>query len=305
MNQPIEWPEKTREIKNWAMDSTYWNEFEFRGDDIIISTWQKAGTTWVQQIVAQFIFNGETEGLPVADISPWLELRLPPLEEKLPEIIAQEHRRFLKTHLPVDALVFSSKAKYIYIARDGRDCLWSLHNHHISWNDLLYELVDALPDFGTTPKRLETNDVRQYYLDWFNDNDFPFWPFWENIRTWWEIRDLPNVYFLHFQNLVDDMEGEMRKIAAFLDIPIDEGKWDQMVHHCSFDYMKNNATLSTPLGGVVFEGGAKTFINKGTNNRWRDTLTEEDNQAYEARAIQELGPDCAHWLATGEMAGRD
>ena len=69
--------------------------------------------------------------------------------------------------------------------------------------------------------------------------------------------------------------------------------------------MKNNATLSTPLGGVVFEGGAKTFINKGTNNRWRDTLTEEDNQAYEARAIQELGPDCAHWLATGEMAGRD
>ncbi|MDP6174381.1 MAG: hypothetical protein QGF09_09460, partial [Rhodospirillales bacterium] len=66
-----------------------------------------------------------------------------------------------------------------------------------------------------------------------------------------------------------------------------------------------NATLSTPLGGVVFEGGAKTFINKGTNNRWRDTLTEEDNQAYEARAIQELGPDCAHWLATGEMAGRD
>ena len=74
----------------------------------------------MQQIVAQLIFNGE-EDLPVAEMSPWVDLRLPPKEVKMPMIEAQEHRRFLKTHLPVDALVFSPKAKYIYIARDGRD----------------------------------------------------------------------------------------------------------------------------------------------------------------------------------------
>ena len=62
--------------------------------------------------MAQLIFNGE-EDLPVAEMSPWVDLRLPPKEVKMPMIEAQEHRRFLKTHLPVDALVFSPKAKYI------------------------------------------------------------------------------------------------------------------------------------------------------------------------------------------------
>ena len=301
MADTINWPKKTREMRTAMMDSTYWNEFEFRDDDIIVGTYQKAGTTWVQQILAQFIFNGETEGLPVGDISPWLDLRLPPLEVKLPDIIAQEHRRFLKTHLPVDALVYEPKAKYIYIARDGRDIGWSLFNHHHALNDIFYDGIDELPYLAPPLPRPHTEDVHEYFLDWLAGDGFPFWPFWENIRSWWEIHDLPNMYFLHFQNLVDDMEGTMRKLAAFIDIEIDESKWDLMVHHCTFDYMKSNATLSTPLGGIVFTGGAESFVYKGTNQRWKDTLTEADNAAYDARALKEVGPECAHWLATGKF----
>ncbi len=300
MNQQIEWPVKTREFQSAAIDSTYWNDFAFREDDIIIGTYAKSGTTWVQQIVAQLIFNGE-EGLPVAQMSPWLDFRLPPLEEKLPGIEAQEHQRFIKTHLPVDALVFSPKAKYLYIARDGRDVVWSFYNHHYYMNDIFYDGIRALRYLGRVWERPRTNDLREYFLDWFNNEGFPLWPFWENLRTWWAIRDLPNVYLVHYQNLKDDMEGQMRKIAAFLDIPIDERRWDTMVDHCTFDYMKNHAPLSTPLEGVIFDGGAKVFINKGTNGRWRDTLTGEDVEAYEGRAIEELGPECAHWLATGEF----
>ena len=97
------------------------------------------------------------------------------------------------------------------------------------------------------------------------------------------------------------MEGQMRKIGEFLEIPVDENKWEKMVHQCTFDYMKNNATLSTPLGGILFEGGAKSFVNKGTNDRWRDTLTADDIAAYEARAIAEVGEECAHWLETGKF----
>ena len=299
MHKEIKWPKKTREMQTSMIDSTYWNDFEFRDDDIIVGTYQKAGTTWVQQIIAQFVFNGETEGMPVGDISPWLDLRLPPLEAKLPDIIAQKHRRFLKTHLPVDALVYEPKAKYIYIARDGRDIVWSLFNHHHALNDVFYDGIASLPNFGPLLPRPETEDVREYFLAWLAGDGHPFWPFWENIRTWWETRNLPNMYFLHFQNLVDDLEGTMRKIAAFLDIPIDESKWDLMVHHCGFDYMKKNATLSTPLGGVIFTGGADSFIFKGINDRWRNTLNKADIEAYEGRALVEVGPECAHWLATG------
>jgi aryl sulfotransferase len=97
------------------------------------------------------------------------------------------------------------------------------------------------------------------------------------------------------------MPGEMRKIAAFLDIKIDEAKWPTIVEHCTFDYMKNNATSSVPLNGALWEGGAQTFIHKGTNGRWIDTLSQEDIARYEAKAKEELGEACAKWLATGDM----
>ena len=60
-------------------------------------------------------------------------------------------------------------------------------------------------------------------------------------------------------------------------------------------------TRARRWAALLWEGGAKTFINKGTNGRWRDLLTKDDNEAYEARALKELGPGCANWLATGKM----
>ena len=118
------WPRKQRELHNHHFDSNIWNDFKFRDDDIVIATYGKSGTTWVQQIVSQLLFNG-AEDVSVAKISPWLDLRVPPKEVKLPAVEAQSHRRLLKMHLPVDALVFSPRAKYLYIGRDGRDVIFT------------------------------------------------------------------------------------------------------------------------------------------------------------------------------------
>ncbi len=137
-------PVKTREMHNHHIDSTFWNDIKFRDDDIVIATYAKSGTTWLQQIVSQLIFEGQ-ENLPTAEMSPWVDLRIPPREVKLPMIEAQEHRRFLKTHLPVDALVFSEKAKYIYIARDARDVMWSMYNHHVTANEMWYDALNNTP----------------------------------------------------------------------------------------------------------------------------------------------------------------
>src|SRR3546814_3855177 len=93
----------------------------------------------------------------------------------------------------------------------------------------------------------------------------------------WAIRHLPNVLLLHFADLKKDMPGEIRRVAAFLDIPIDEARWEAIVEHCSFDYMKAHAAASAPLGGVFWDGGAETFVHKGTNGRWRDTLSAEES----------------------------
>lgn len=295
----IEWPKKTRELHSNHFISTIWNDFRFRDDDIVISTYGKAGTTWTQQIVGQLIFNG-AEDVPVNELSPWLDLRVPPPEIKLPLVEAQTHRRFVKTHLPVDALVYSPKAKYIYIGRDGRDVLWSMYNHHANANDAFYEAMNETP--GLVGEKLErvTSDVRTYFNTWIQRDGYPFWSFWENVSSWWAIRHLPNIHFMHFEAMKRDMEGEIRRLAAFLDIEIDEARWPAIVEHCSFDYMKKHADKSAPLGGALWEGGASTFINKGTNGRWRDVLSAEECASYEALARDKLGEECARWLMTGE-----
>ncbi len=301
MNAPaIAWPKKTRELHNHHIDSTVWNDFRFRDDDIVIATYGKSGTTWLQQIVSQLIFNGE-EGLAVAHMSPWIDLRVPPKEVKLPEVEAQTHRRFLKTHLPVDALVFAPKARYIYIARDGRDVMWSMYNHHAKANDLWYDVLNNTPGRIGPPIEPPPASVVQYFADWLEGNGYPFWPFWENVRSWWEIRELPNVMLLHFSELKGDMPGTIRKISQFLDISIDEAMWPTIIEHCSFAYMKANATASVPMGGAFWDGGAETFVHKGTNGRWRDELSAELSAAYEERAVAELGTECARWLAAGTL----
>jgi aryl sulfotransferase len=257
MTESVEWPKKTRELHNHHFDSTIWNDLSFRDDDIIISTYAKAGTTWMQQIVGQLLFDGDPD-LEVAEMSPWLDLRVPPKEVKLPLVEAQTHRRFLKTHLPVDALRFSPKA-------------------------------------GPPP-----TDVGQCWRDWMDRDGHPFWPFWENVRSWWQVRDLPNVKLVHFANLKRDMPGESRRISGFLDIPIREARWEAILEHCSFAWMKKNATKTVPLGGAFWDAGAEVFIHKGLNGRWKDTLTAEESAEYEGRAEAELGAECARWLASGE-----
>ena len=293
---PPQWPTKTRELHNHHFDSTVWNGFPFRDDDIVIATYAKSGTTWLQQIIAQLLFEA-ADDLPVAHMSPWVDLRLPPAEVKLAELEAQTHRRFIKTHLPVDALVYSPRAKYLYVARDGRDVVWSLYNHHVNANHLWYQALNDTPGRVGPPIEKPPASIRRYFLDWLEQDGHPFWPFWENVESWWAIRGLPNLMLLHFEELRRDLPGQMRRVAAFLGITIDEARFPAMVEHCSFAWMKANATNSTPLGGAFWDGGAEVFINKGTNGRWRDVLTPEDNQRYETLARERLGEACAAWLA--------
>ncbi len=296
-------PTKTREMHNHHFDSTIWNDFAFRPDDIILATYAKSGTTWMQQIVGQLIFSG-AEGMNLAVMSPWMDLRVPPKEVKLAEVEAQAHRRFLKTHLPVDALVFSPEARYIYIGRDGRDMVWSLHNHHMTANDHWYGALNETPGRVGPPIGRPNPDPRQYFLDWLAQDGQPFWSYWDNVRSWWALRDLPNVHFVHFQDLKDDLAGEIARIAAFLGIAHDAGTMARITDHCTFAHMKAHADDIAPLGGALWEGGGSSFIHKGTNGRWREALTAEDITAYEARALAELGPDCASWLAGGTGASR-
>jgi aryl sulfotransferase len=291
-------PLKTREILNYVLDSTRWNGFAFRDDDIVVGTWGKVGTTLTQQIVAQLVFNGDAEAFG-QEISPWPDFRCMPAADVLAMAEGQSHRRFLKTHLPVDALVFSPKAKYIYIGRDARDVFWSWHHHHSIFSDAAYQMFN--PPDRTWPEFPRVDpDIRRAFRDWLDRDGYPVYPFWSHIQSWWDIRRLPNVKLLHFNELRADLPGAIRDIAGYLDIAIDEAAFPNILEHCSLEFMRKCAAKSSLLD-VVFQGGGGNFINKGTNDRWKDVLSAVDIAKCDEEAAKHLSPDCAHWLKTGEL----
>jgi len=292
----LEWPKKTREIRNPMWDSTRWNAVKFRESDIFIDSFGKSGSHLMRQIVAQLIYRGAEDRF-----GPFLAARLEmvvsiPLEAMLAGVEANTDRRIFDSHTPLDALPFDPKVQYIYVARDPRDVVWSAHNHRANFVDP--GRLDAVRDAPGWE-----SDIRAYYLHWLDHDDgLGMWQgsFWGHIRDWWDARRLPNVLLVHFSNLKSDLEGEIRRIAAFVDIPIDEAVMPAILEHCSLDYMRRAASRNEGYK-KAFRDGANTLFNKGTNGRWKDVLSAAEIARCDEIAVQKLGADCAHWLKTGEL----
>src|SRR5574340_877055 len=111
----------TRVVRDWTCDSTRWSDYKPRAGDVIIATAPKVDTTWMQQIVNLLIFQS-AQPRTLGQLSPWIDFRFRlPINEQLSLIEAQTHRRFLKSHLPLDALPIYDEVRYIHVARDARD----------------------------------------------------------------------------------------------------------------------------------------------------------------------------------------
>jgi aryl sulfotransferase len=288
--ESISWPVKTREINDAYFESARWNDFEVRGGDVIIATYPKVGTNWMQQIVWQLIHGGPpgVDGLMKV---AWLDMRITPFESIVDLYEAQAGRRVIKTHLPLDALAVSPKAKYIVVGRDARDMVWSAYNHQLLNDDDVLALLNGPPGRPGALVSRPDRGIREYYLHFLEHDELPgfgFVPFWPHLRGWWSARRLPNVLLVHYAKLMADLRGEVRRVAEFLDIDIDEATLPAIVEHCTFDYMKAHSNNHPNF-------------HRGQTGRWRDVLTPEEIARCDDVAAKQLEPDCALWLTTGEL----
>lgn len=286
-------------------DSRRWEEIEHRPGDIVISTSMKAGTTWMQGIVRNMLWpSGELPGGSVE--SPWVEARWTPIEEINENLASQEHRRFIKTHLPADGLPLHEEVLYVVVARDGRDVFMSTVNH---WEKLRDDFTDwvnelaAADDVGPLPKY--DGDLHRFFDSWISQGSFPWqgdgapwWSHFHHIATWWELRERKNVLLVHYNDLLADLETEMRRVAAFCDIDVPEHMWPAVTERCTLAEMRSRADALNDYD-EVFEGGASSFFYRGTNERWRGVLTEEELSHYEKRVSEVLDPEAARWLERG------
>jgi aryl sulfotransferase len=299
-------PSCTRVYENHHLDSPRWERFETRDSDIVITTAYKSGTTWTQTIVANLIFDGEEIPGSIMDISPWIDMRVRDFDEIVATTNAQQHRRFLKTHLSLDGIPFKEDVKYIYVGRDLRDVFMSLWNHYSGHSETAYNALNDPNGLVGDPFPRCPDDIRELWNNWIQRGWFPWekegYPYFSSshhAQTWWNYRHLPNILFIHYADLLAAPAIEIQRIADYLDITLAEGSLDRIVDAVSFKTMKANADAIVGEASVMWEGGAKRFLNKGTNGRWHDVLTADDLLLYEKMKQEVLTPECAAWLEGG------
>jgi aryl sulfotransferase len=305
-----------RMYRTWSWDSTHWQRYRPRRDDIVIATYPKCGTTWMQRIVGLLVFQSP-EPRPIMQISPWLDRRFisQPVDATLATIEAQTHRRFLKSHLPLDGLPLHDEVRYIHVARDGRDAAMSYHNHGMA---LTAETLAAFDRVGLEDEAIGRPyprmpaDPAVFFHRWLTqgvvpgDGDgSPMMSFFHFERTWWEARRRANVLLVHYDDLKADLSGEMRRVAAFLGISVAPKLWPALVAAAGFKAMRRDG--GTLMGSVAasFAGGSGRFFHQGTNGRWRGVFRDADLARYEAKVAAMLPAACARWTACGRLAAGD
>ena len=177
------------------------------------------------------------------------------------------------------------------------------------WNNLNPEAIAALnsaPDMQGQhlPNPPESiNDafddwLRRGSVDWEQDG-YPFWSHLHHAQSWWDYREQPNILFVHFADLLADPDAEIRRISAYLDIPVNEDIWPDLVQGVSFKEMKANALTLAPGATHGIWKDNTNFFHKGTNRRWESVFSEAQIAEYEALAARQLTPELCQWLAYG------
>ncbi len=296
----IAWPKKRRDVLNHHQDSTQWDVIDLREGDVVAANWAKSGVTWLQQILLQLISDGDAEA-KVAETCIWPDWWTIPKDGLRAWVQSKPGRRIFKTHLPADSLNLSPEARYIFIGRDPRDIAWSFYPHLMNYTQWLIDRVNSAPhrdweeDWGRP-----TCDIRTFYRQFLENDGAPYWPFWSAVQSWWDVRRLPNVMLVHHQELKADMEGQIRRIARFIEAEPSADAWPRILEHCSFDWMKAHKDMLLPVDSFLDKG--ETFMNKGVNGRWREVLSPEEIALAEEIAARKLTPECAGWLLTAGPA---
>ena len=279
-------------------DSRRWARFQHRPDDIFVSTPPKCGTTWMQGIIASLLWADRSDPPGPWSHSPWVDVRSRPIDDVMTELDAQDHRRFIKTHSPADCVPIFEECTYVTVYRDGRDALVSWGNHRAKMRPEVMDLLNATASTdGIEPlPRSWSGDMDELFDEWVATGSAI-----RHLASWWPLRHEPFVHFVHYNDLTADLEGEMRRLADTLAIDVSESHWPAVVERCGLAQMRDAAKRSARFE-LGFEGGADSFFHKGTNGRWKQTLTTEQLARYDRLVADALPPDAADWLTQGSLA---
>ncbi len=301
-------PECVRRYETVVADSARWAAYRPRAGDIIVSTAPKCGTTWTQ-MAAALIVHGLQLPAPLTRLSPWLDRVSAPLEDVLAELDAQPWRRVIKTHTPLDGLPYHEEVSYLYCGRDPRDAFLSMMDN---MKNASPATMAAVFERLGVPQAPFPEDPNQFFRVWMTapahawvEDGFPTGSVFGAARAFWPHRGLANVHFLHYRDLTLDLECELRRLAAFLDIDVSPYAWPALIQAASFAAMKDQADDTAPGAHLGDWADNQAFFAKARLEAWREVLSAENQALYAELAPKRAPPPLRSWLEDGRALAGD
>jgi hypothetical protein len=161
--------------------------------------------------------------------------------------------------------------KYLYVARDGKDVAVSYYHFqktHMGYKGTFDEFFERF---------LRGED---HYGSWFR-----------HVRGWWEHRHDPNVLFLYYQELADDLPGCLRRISAFCGLEIAPERWPGILERCTFAFMKRHESQLDPLTAMLYEQGFQPHrhLCQGRSGMGSEHLSRRQTRRFDKAFTKRLG----------------
>jgi hypothetical protein len=294
-------------------DSARWDGFAIRPGDIVISTPSKCGTTWTQMLCALLIFDGPAFPAPLDEVSPWLDMCTRPLAEVTTDLAAQTHRRFIKTHTPLDGLPLHPDVTYLVVGRDPRDVAISFEHHvaNVDFEHFLQLRAAAIgnADLAEFPEDPAPSEDPAERFRIFVTDDAPggggpptLASMLQHLDTAWQRRGDPNVFLFHYADLKADLAGELLRLAGVLGIASSPDRARELAAEASLARMRERAAEVAPTASQGTWKDVRAFFRSGGTGEWRERVSASDLAAYEARVAQLVSPELAAWVHGGRRA---
>ncbi len=192
--------------------------FQPQPTDVIITPYAKSGTTWVQQIVHGLRTRGDTQFDEITSVIPWIEMAHDlGMDLDQPQV---GYPRAFKSHFRWELV--PKGARYIYVIRDPKDVVVSMYHFMEGW----WFESGSIPLAVFTREQFLQNNRRVSY--------------WAHIRSWWPHRHDPEVLFLCYEDMKQDLPGTVRRIAAFIGCTLEDKLLDIVVRQSSLEFMRTH-----------------------------------------------------------------
>lgn len=289
-------PQCTRRYNSDTSDSDVWARFEARADDVFVCTPPKCGTTWIQSICGMLIFGDPAVNPGIGTVSKWLDSKFNDEQEMMALLKSQPHRRYIKTHMPLDGITYDPRCTYLAVYRHPLDVVFSVQNHLKNMkSDALDRFVaddinGGVQTFISKPFALDQNIAESLEGLIVHYKSFAKWS------------SVPNIHMFHYADMTRDLRGAVARVSEILHCNFSEELLDAITLAATFSNMKQNASKFAPSADKGIWKDNAQFFESGTSNKWEGILTEESLAMYDDRMTELLSPEDRSWLENGSTA---